>query len=63
MRTNILIDDRLMEEAKSASGLRTKKEIVEKGLELLIRRYKQRKIRNWRGKLKWDGDLDQMREL
>ena len=63
MRTNIVIDDRLMEEAKSASGLSTKKEIVEKGLELLIRRNKQSKIRNWRGKLKWDGDLDQMREL
>ena len=63
MRTNIVIDDRLMEEARAASGLSTKKEIVEKGLELLIRRNKQSKIRNWRGKLKWDGDLDQMREL
>jgi len=63
MRTNIVIDDRLMEEAKSVSGLNTKKEIVEKGLELLIRLNKQKEIRNWRGKLKWEGDLNQMREL
>jgi len=63
MRTNIVIDDDLMSEAKSVSGLSTKKEIVEKGLELLIRLSKQREIRNWRGKLKWEGDLDQMRKL
>jgi len=63
MRTNIVIDDQLMKEAKTASGLSTKKEIVEKGLELLIRLNKQSEIKNWRGKFKWDGDLDQMREL
>jgi len=63
MRTNIVIDDRLMEAAKSASGLSTKKEIVEKGLELLIRLNKQKEIKSWRGKLNWKGDLDQMREF
>ena len=61
MRTNIVIDDRLMADALKASGLNTKKEAVEEGLKLLIRRNKQQKIRKLRGKLKWEGNLDEMR--
>ena len=61
MRTNIVIDDQLMNQALTISGLRTKKEIVEEGLRLLIAQKKQIKIRELRGKLKWEGDLDQMR--
>ena len=56
MRTNIVIDDELMEEALSATGLSTKKEAVELGLKTLIRLKRQEKIRNFRGKLDWDGD-------
>ena len=62
MRTNIEIDDHLMKEAKKLSGLKTKKEVVEKGLELLVQLNKQSKIREFRGKLKWEGNLDEMRE-
>ena len=61
MRTNIVIDDRLMADALKATGLNTKKEAVEEGLKLLIRRNKQQKIRKLRGKLKWEGNLDEMR--
>ena len=61
MRTNIVIDDKLMTEALKATGLSTKKEAVEEGLKLLIRRNKQQAVRKLRGKLKWDGDLDEMR--
>ena len=61
MRTNIVIDDNLMQEALSVSGCKTKKETVENGLKLLIAFGKQAKIRNLRGKLKWEGDLDAMR--
>ncbi len=61
MRTNIVIDDKLMNDALKASGLRTKKEAVEQGLQLLIRRNRQQAIRKLRGKLKWEGDLDEMR--
>ncbi len=61
MRTNIVIDDKLMEDALKATGLRTKKEAVEQGLQLLIRRNKQQAIRKLRGKLQWEGDLDEMR--
>ena len=61
MRTNIVIDDKLMSDALKATGLNTKKEAVEQGLMLLIQRNKQQAIRKLRGKLKWEGDLDEMR--
>ena len=61
MRTNIVIDDQLMDEALKATGLSTKKEAVEQGLKLLVRQNKQQAIRKLRGKLKWEGDLDEMR--
>ena len=61
MRTNIVIDDRLMSEALQVSGYKTKKEAVEEGLKLLIAMRKQAKIREMRGKLSWEGNLDVMR--
>ena len=61
MRTNIEIDDDLMGEAMKISGLKTKKATVEAGLKLLISLNLQEKIKDLRGKLKWEGDLDQMR--
>ena len=61
MRTNIVIDDRLMARAMRASGAATKRETVEKGLKLLLRLKRQEKIRSGRGKFRWEGDLDAMR--
>jgi Arc/MetJ family transcription regulator len=61
MRTNIVIDDKLMSEALRATGLRTKREAVELGLRTLLRLRKQAAIRAFRGKLHWQGDLDAMR--
>jgi Arc/MetJ family transcription regulator len=61
MRTNIVIDDKLMADAMKAAGLSTKKDAVEEGLRLLIQKNKQQNIRKLRGKLKWEGDLDEMR--
>lgn len=61
MRTNIVIDDNLMNEAMTLSQLKTKKAAVEAGLRLLVRIKKQERIKRLRGKLKWDGDLDKMR--
>jgi Arc/MetJ family transcription regulator len=61
MRTNIIIDDNLMEKAIHASGYKTKKETVEEALKLLITMKNQTKIRKYRGKLNWEGDLDKMR--
>ena len=61
MRTNIVIDDKLMNEAMTLSQLKTKKAVVETGLKLLIQMKKQEQIKGLRGKLKWEGDLDAMR--
>ena len=61
MRTNIVIDDELMQAALKASGARTKREVVELGLRLLVRLKKQEQIKKYRGKLDWEGDLDRMR--
>ena len=61
MRTNIVIDDSLMSEALKTTGLKTKKEAVEQGLRLLVKRNKQQSLRQLRGKLSWEGDLNEMR--
>ena len=61
MRTNIVIDDELMERAKKVTGLKTKRAVVEAGLRGLVRLEGQQKIRALRGKVRWEGDLEQMR--
>ena len=61
MRTNIVIDDDLMDEALKATGLKTKKEAVELGLKTLIRLKQQAAIKGFRGTLAWEGDLGGLR--
>ncbi len=61
MRTNIVIDDDLMIDALQVTGLKTKREAVELGLKTLIRLKRQEEIKQFKGKLKWDDDLDRMR--
>ena len=56
MRTNIEIDDSLMDKAMRAGPYKTKKDAVEAGLELLARQATYREVLKWRGKLKWEGD-------
>ena len=61
MRTNIVIDDALMRKALKASGFKTKRAAVEAGLWLLVKLGRQKGIRRLRGKLTWQGSLDEMR--
>ena len=61
MRTNIVIDDKLMRDTLRATGLKTKREVVEEGLRTLLRLRRQEGIRHFRGKLNWQGDLNAMR--
>ena len=61
MRTNINIDDSLMREAIRKSGASTKKAAVEAGLKVLIQTRSQAAIRRWRGKVRWEGDLNRSR--
>ena len=61
MRTNIDVNDALLAEAMQLSGLKTKKAVVEEALRQLIRLQRQAGIRSLRGKLKWEGDLEESR--
>ena len=61
MRTNIVIDDKLMAQALKASGARTKKEAVELGLKMLLQLKRQSEVRRLQGKVEWEGDLEAMR--
>ncbi len=62
MRTNIDIDDKLLSDAMKATGASTKREVVELGLASLVKLKKQERVRKLRGKLLWEGDLDNMRK-
>lgn len=61
MRTNIVIDDKLMKDTLRVTGIKTKREAVDLGLRTLLRLRKQEEVRRFRGKLNWQGDLDAMR--
>ena len=61
MRTNIEIDDTLMANAMKAGGFKTKRETVDESLRLLIQMRAQQELLSLRGKIKWVGDLDEMR--
>lgn len=61
MRTNIVIDDKLMADTLKATGLKTKREAVELGWRTLLRLRQQSEIKKLRGKIDWEGDLDAMR--
>jgi len=61
MRTNIVIDNTLMKKALRLSGLKTKKAVVEEALKLYVSIKNQTALKQLRGKLKWEGDIDSMR--
>ena len=61
MRTNIVIDDKLMADALKLTGAQTKREVVELGLKTLLKTGQQAAIKRLRGKIAWEGDLEAMR--
>jgi Arc/MetJ family transcription regulator len=62
MRTNIVLDEDLIERARQLTGIKTKKQVVQEALRLLIRVREQEQVRALRGKLHWEGDLEEMRQ-
>ena len=62
MRTNIDLDDNLVKEAMELTSIKTKKEVVSLALKELISMYKRKSLLHYRGKFKWEGDLDVMRK-
>jgi hypothetical protein len=61
MRTNIVIDDKLMADAIKVSGARSKREVVELGLRALLQLGQQSEVRRLRGQVQWTGDLAAIR--
>jgi len=62
VRTNVVIDDKLMSRALRSSGCRTKRSAIESGLRLLVQVNSQKRLRALRGKITWEGDLENMRK-
>lgn len=61
MRTNVVIDDKLMSRALRSSGCKTKRSVIESGLRLLVQINSQKKLRKLKGKITWEGNLEEMR--
>ena len=61
MRTNIEINDKLMKDTLKVTGLKTKREVVDRALKELLKLERQKDFRKLKGKIAWQGDLDQMR--
>jgi Arc/MetJ family transcription regulator len=62
MRTNIVLDDKLIGRAQKLTGIKTKREVVHEALRLLILLSEQADIRVLRGKMAWVGNLDEQRQ-
>ncbi|MCI5193975.1 MAG: type II toxin-antitoxin system VapB family antitoxin [Candidatus Electrothrix sp. AU1_5] len=61
MRTNIVVDDSLMAEAMRLSSIKTKKGVIDQALRLLVQVKRQEAVRQLKGKLSWEGNLEEMR--
>ena len=61
MRTSMEIDQDLMAQAVKVGGFKTRRAAVEEGLRLLIQTRTQGRLRELRGKLRWEGSLEEMR--
>ena len=61
MRTNIVLDDKLIARAQKLTGIKTKREVVQEALRTLILLREQGGIRSLRGPLKWEGNLHELR--
>jgi Arc/MetJ family transcription regulator len=62
MRTNIVIDDDLIDRARALTGIKTKREVIHEALRTLIQLKEQAEVRSLRGKLQWEGDLNELRQ-
>lgn len=62
MRTNIEIDKKLMDEILDKTSIKTKKEVVDQALREFLRKIKLRELSNLKGKISWEGNLEEMRE-
>lgn len=61
-RTNVVLDEELIGKGMRLTGIKTQKDLIDYALRELVRRKEQKKILRLKGRIPWEGDLDQMRE-
>ena len=61
-RTNVVLDEELIGKGMRLTGINTQKDLIDYALRELVRRKEQKRILRLKGKISWEGDLDQMRE-
>jgi len=62
MRTNVILDETLVAQAKGLTGIKTTRGVLDEALRVLIRLQEQGQVRELRGRLQWEGDLATLRE-
>jgi Arc/MetJ family transcription regulator len=62
MRTNVVLDEALVEQAKVLTGIKTTRGVIDEALHVLIQLREQSQVRDLRGRLRWEGDLAALRE-
>jgi Arc/MetJ family transcription regulator len=62
VRTNVFLDDALIERARRLTGIRTKREVIHEALRTLVLLREQAGVRRLRGKLQWEGNLAGLRD-
>ena len=61
MRTTVVLDERLLKEAKEITGIKTTRQVIHEALDLLVRLQRQAGVQSLRGRLNWEGDLENLR--
>jgi len=62
MKTNVEIDDELLEAARRVTGLKSEREVIDAALRHLVQLTAQERIRELRGKVTWEGNLEESRQ-
>ena len=62
-RTNIILDEQLIQRGLKVTGIKTRRALVDHALRELLRRESQKKILKLKGKVHWEGDLEEMRQM
>jgi Arc/MetJ family transcription regulator len=61
-RTNVVLDDKLVEKCQKATGIKTRRALIDHALHELLRRERQKKILELKGAIQWEGDLKAWRQ-
>lgn len=62
VRTNIIMEEPLVAEAQSITGIKTKSGVVHYALREVVRRARQKELLKLQGKVAWEGDLNSIRQ-